>query len=135
MRMAFIWQLDSSKLVVLYCSEKKRGLLWFDSIHLKLDIKKDINMSDKVCLKGSFSLCCGDLGLLGLVETSTLQTSKIRWDESHFVMLWKTHEEQPRYFAVQITLSSRLNLKKNQTTIHFLETEIWFAECLWNSGN
>lgn len=34
-------------------------------------------MSDKSCLKGSVSLYCGDLEPQGVVEISTLQTSKL----------------------------------------------------------
>lgn len=50
-------------------------------------------MSDKLCLKGSVSLFCGDLEQQGVVEISTLQTSKIMEDEPHMVMSCKrTHD-------------------------------------------
>lgn len=70
-------------------------------------------MSDKLCLKGSFCLCFGDLGILALVETFILQASKIRSDESHLVMLCtRSHDKQLQYFALWITILNRLNLKK-----------------------
>lgn len=43
-------------------------------------------MSEKLCLKGSASLCCGDLEPQGVVEISTLQSSEIVEDEPHLVM-------------------------------------------------
>lgn len=72
-------------------------------------------MSDKLYLKGSVSVCCGDLGLTRLVEISTLQTSKIRWDESNLVMLYtRTHDKELQYFVVWIRILNRLSLKKKQ---------------------
>lgn len=38
-------------------------------------------MSDKLCLKESASLCCGDVEPQGVVEIPTLQSSKIMEDE------------------------------------------------------
>lgn len=61
-------------------------------------------MSDKLCLRGSVSLCFGDLEPQGAVEMSTLQTSKIREDEPHLVMpCTRTHDKELQNSEVCIT--------------------------------